>query len=318
MALKKYNFTEEQINEMIELHNSGMLHKHIAEKFNTSRSTIDRTLQNTDLPSRHPLLTEERVEMAYELYLKYKNASKVAKEMHMTKKTVLDIAKDRGVFVPMNEVRQKYQINQKYFDIIDTQEKAYYLGLLAADGTIGSKNNAIQISLQERDKYILEAFRNAIESEHKITKLDYKSKKNTYQNQYQLSIMNKHMHDSLIRNGIVPRKSHYLEFPRNLSSEFYPAFLRGYMDGDGTIAKTEKRVRFVSTESFCLSVQKILKDTLNINSHIIHEKRDPKCITCNLGVAGGIQTKKFLDWIYKDATVYLKRKYEIYKSVYCN
>lgn len=318
MAVKKFNFTEEQINEMIELHKNGMLHKHIAERFNTSRSTIDRTLQGTDLPSKHPLLSKERKEKAYDLYMKYKDLNKVGKELHMSNKTVSEIVKAKGFKIDMSKIKQLYNIDQEYFDIIDTQEKAYYFGLLAADGTVGSKTNVIQITLQERDKYLLEALRSAIKSNHNILKLNYKTKKITYQNQYQLSIMNKHMHDSLIHHGIVPRKSYCLEFPKDLSSEFYPSFLRGYMDGDGTIAKTEKRVRFISTESFCLSVQKILKDTLNINSHIIHEKRDSKGITCTLGIAGGIQTKKFLDWIYKDATIYLKRKYEIYKLVYCN
>lgn len=318
MAIKKYNFTEEQINEMIELHNSGMLHKHIAEKFNTSRSTIDRTLQNTDLPSRHPLLSEERKDRAYELYMKYRDLNKVGAELHMSNKTVSEIVKAKGFKIDMSEIKQIYDINQEYFDVIDTQEKAYYLGLLAADGTVGSKTNVVQITLQERDKYLLELLRDAIKSNHNILKLNYQSRKKTYQNQYQFSVMNKHMHDSLISHGIVPRKSYCLEFPKDLAPELYSSFLRGYMDGDGTIAKAEKRVRLVSTESFCLSVQKILKDTLDINSHIIHEKRDPNRITCTLGVAGGIQTKIFLNWIYKDATVFLKRKYEIYKTMYCN
>ena len=57
-----------------------------------------------------------------------------------------------------------YTINEDYFDIIDTEEKAYLLGFLYADGNHFTKKNRITIGLQEKDKHILEKFNELIGS----------------------------------------------------------------------------------------------------------------------------------------------------------
>lgn len=54
--------------------------------------------------------------------------------------------------------RRKYTLDEHYFDIIDTQDKAYYLGLLFSDGCNNICRYAVRIGLQERDKEILEKF----------------------------------------------------------------------------------------------------------------------------------------------------------------
>ena len=55
-----------------------------------------------------------------------------------------------------SELQRKYNIDETFFDVIDTEEKAYFLGLLYADGCNATNRNAVILSLKEDDKEILE------------------------------------------------------------------------------------------------------------------------------------------------------------------
>src|SRR5271155_4421936 len=59
--------------------------------------------------------------------------------------------------LPLEVVKRKYPVNDNFFEDIDTEEKAYYLGLLFADGCNHSgRVNKIELSLAKQDVYILE------------------------------------------------------------------------------------------------------------------------------------------------------------------
>lgn len=90
------------------------------------------------------------------------------------------------------------------------------------------------------------------------------------------------------------------------------------MDGDGSISKNpkDKRLSIVSTESFCKTMQNIISQTLGVHCSIMycHNKTTSTRV---LQIAGGNQVKKFLDWIYDDAELFLERKRDIHQKVYC-
>ena len=94
-----------------------------------------------------------------------------------------------------------------------------------------------------------------------------------------------------------------------------------YFDGDGHIPKDKysRDAQFISTRSFCEYVQKYLKELLGINSVVtlnIKDKNSPRYngVTCTWRIKDKKSSKKFYDYIYKDANMYLKRKYEVYSS----
>lgn len=316
---KKYEFTKEQIDMMILLHDNGFLNRHISQIFNVSLSTINRRLKENDVKSRHPWLTDERKLEIYECYKKEKNKSKVSKIMHVSDSTIDKILKEYGETpIDLSHACMKYTLNETYFDLINDQNKAYILGLLYADGCIGKNINSIQLSLQEKDKSILEKINLLLENPRPLKFINYKEKNPNWQNQYRITIVNKHMHDSLIKQGVIPNKSLILTFPENIDKNLYRHFIRGYLDGDGSISKNikEKRTSFVGTEVFCKKAKEIIESELNIHCSICycHDKNKP---TRNLCIAGKNQVKKFLDWIYSDANLYLDRKYQIYYDLYC-
>src|SRR6185436_15958506 len=53
----------------------------------------------------------------------------------------------------------KYSLNENYFNTVDTEDKAYFLGLFYADGYNRRKDGYCGIQLQSDDSYILEKFR---------------------------------------------------------------------------------------------------------------------------------------------------------------
>ena len=67
-----------------------------------------------------------------------------------------------------NKLRKyDYSVCDHIFDNIDTEEKAYWLGFLYADGYVSEFNSTIELSLEEKDLQHLERFRSFLGLESK-------------------------------------------------------------------------------------------------------------------------------------------------------
>lgn len=92
------------------------------------------------------------------------------------------------------------------FETIDTEEKAYWLGFLYADGSVGSNDDRIELGLAERDFHHIEKFRNFIGINNKIS---YREKTKSYR----YAFKSQNCKQDLINKGCVPRKSLILKYP---------------------------------------------------------------------------------------------------------
>lgn len=118
---------------------------------------------------------------------------------------------------------------------------------------------------------------------------------------------------------MMPNKSLILKFPTWIRDDLKRDFIRGYFDGDGSycpkFSKDEKfqpLITFTSTNDFCVELQKYLRSELNIPCGNVYDASNKNGITKVLSFAGRKQVKTFLDWLYKDAELYLFRKYNKY------
>lgn len=135
----------------------------------------------------------------------------------------------------------KFKINQgnvRYFQNIDTHQKAYFLGFIAADGAI--VNNTLTITIHEKDICVLEKLKSEIGNEHKIqkinTKMSYNKSKNV--NHVRFTLTNKDLILDLNNLGIYPKKSMTISnILQNIPYEFRDSFIIGYFDGDGSISE---------------------------------------------------------------------------------
>jgi hypothetical protein len=210
---------------------------------------------------------------------------------------------------------RKYTINENYFDSIDTPNKAYIIGLLYSDGCNYPPQHRVKLELQERDKNILEKINVEINSNKPLVFNNLSSKNANWQNTYRLDITNKHISDKLIELGVVQNKSLILEFPIWLDYSLYAPFLRGYFDGDGHIEwRKSKFLTIVGTKQFCQHIKNFCENNLDINCSI----RDTANVDSNtklLCIFRKNNIKKFLDFIYNDAELYIERKYNVYQKI---
>lgn len=217
--------------------------------------------------------------------------------------------------------KRKYKLNENYFDKIDTEDKAYFLGLLYADGNHNLKRFVISIGLDKKDIDILEKFNIYLNNSKPI----FISKRGMCV----IELSSKQISKMCLQYGMIPQKTFKLQFPEWLDKTLYNHFIRGYFDGDGSIGfyKTKnkkaslnfKSARFslVSTDNFLDKIQDILNNELNIRKRKL-KTRFPERLnnTRILDLGGNKQVKKIMDYLYKNATVYLDRKFKKYKEFY--
>ena len=259
------------------------------------------------------MITKEKELEIIDKYIKGTSINKLSKEYKLDWHWL-----ERMLIRNDVSIRRQYKINENYFDIIDTPNKAYILGFLYADGGNTSnykkKRYCITIILQESDSQILYDIKNEIGYEAPIKFREYNGCKTAT-----LDICNKHMVLKLHECGVIPNKTLTLQFPKWLNEELYPHFIRGYFDGDGCITHNSRKTcpqisaSIVSTIDMCNSIASIIKDTCRINTHVYdvgHEDCNKSIKT--FMIVGNTQCKKFLDYIYQDSYLKLQRKYEKY------
>jgi hypothetical protein len=269
------------------------------------------------------VFTEEQKDLIVRLYQQYGSAPKVGQAFGVGNHAIEKILKERGI-KRTGKGGRLYQINEYYFDEIDTPNKAYILGFLYADGSNVKSKRTISMSLEERDKDILERIRNEIGSERPLEFLDYSNKHDfgyTYKNQYRLLLFSAHMCEALESHGMVPNKSLVLNFP-DIREDLLPFFILGVFDGDGSVSQCKTKetnftLTITSTESFCEKLKEIVEAKLGIRCHI-YDAQNHNGITKVFNISGRLQVKQFLDWLYKDADMFLERKHDRYIQYFYN
>lgn len=260
-----------------------------------------------------------------ELYLNNNiSISKIAEQLKCDRGTISNLLKRNNIKIkPIGDHLRKFILNQNYFDNIDTEDKAYFLGLLFADGTNYYNNlkKKVVIDLQEEDKEILVKFSHFLYNDEFISSV---KGRNGHKNQSRLAIHGKYISTKLHELGCVSNKSLVLKFPETiLNLELQRHFIRGYFDGDGSISKSNRvsnnkiiddyHASIVSTNNFCQEVIKIVNN--NIDIHFTDRITTPNSqnnITHTISIRGNFQILKFMDWLYQDATIYMQRKYNKY------
>lgn len=199
-----------------------------------------------------------------------------------------------------------YNVDEDFFSIIDTEEKAYWLGLLFADGHI-SKKDKVMLCMKDLD--IIEKFKKSLNSNHPI-------KYDSYNNPY-INIGCKQICNDLRRIGFNNQKSYDVDFNKILSfipKELLHHFVRGMFDGDGSIKiyeypylnKPQYHFGYTGLKNVCEFIQTFL----GFNNKLVQEgKFTYTCKTRDLE-----KIKEIYKILYKDAHIYLDRKYETFKN----
>lgn len=203
-------------------------------------------------------------------------------------------------------MKRVFDLNDDYFSIIDTEQKAYFLGLLFADGNVYMKRNRVQLTLSNEDAYIIKKLAQCV---------NYQGKLYIDRGKYTKLILNsKKMCDDLIKLGCTPNKSLTLTFPiDSVPKELLNHFIRGYFDGDGHISRDKKlvndyyHINITSTESFLMTLKNILAEN-NIIVGTLYKRYKDKEISAHTFYVKNKSAIEFVNYIYKDASLFLSRK----------
>lgn len=229
----------------------------------------------------------------------------LGKKYNVSNVTIINMLRRNGITRrSFHDAGMKYPYDEYFFDIIDTEEKAYFLGLLYADGYNNEKENAVTLTLTDYE--LVDRFKKALQSKHPIHELGnstgYIGKKC-----YSLKIIGKHISSTLANKGCYQGKTLNLQFPNEniLPSHLIHHFIRGYFDGDGCIhirkQGNNKVVHICGTEQFCTEMAKHSPVKSFVNQR-------HKAKIWFLGIYKMKNVQGFRDWLYKDATISLERK----------
>lgn len=209
---------------------------------------------------------------------------------------------------------KKYTFNTDYFKKIDTEDKAYWLGFIAADGYLNKKGNTVGICLDIKDIEHLEKFKKDISFTGNIfTRFSRYSSEHRATQKAILEIYSKELSRDISAFGLDYNKSHSLADIKNIPNDLIPHFIRGYFDGDGclffskgitTLHKGSPGITLVGTEKFLEFISKYLPD---VPKNLRKDSRTKG--TFILYMKSMKRYRRFTDFIYKNATVYLDRKF---------
>ena len=263
---------------------------------------------------------EEHLEEAYNLYQtgEYSIAS-IAREFGLERKLLSKMLKEKYPDLVIRADGKKI-VDSYAFDNIDTEEKAYWLGFLYADGYVsdGYLNSRLELCLQIQDKNHIEKFKKFMKSTHKITEKTIPNREAGKEYRAaRITIQDKHLNEALQKWGCVNKKSTIIIFP-HFEDSLMRHFIRGFFDGDGCICLGHKkdgndryRAAFTSgSKSFLEELSKYLLQK-GFPSKI---SKDSRSKAMDLTISQSF-TERFLTYLYKNSCIYLDRKYDLYLAV---
>lgn len=308
--MSKRKYWSKQDIEYLKVHINDMSINELAFHFNVSYQAITHKLSKLNIPKKsygtywtdkENSIIHEHFEYAPKEYLMnlLPNRTWVAIVQH---------GNDCGL---NRKTQDRYTINYRYFSSWN-ENVAYILGLIAADGHIiyhgNSNSNSLELELAEYDVEILYKILDILESKKPLM---YSKKKHTYK----LSISNVKIIEDMIQKGIpYINKTTDICFPSDIPHEFQKDFIRGILDGDGSIyiekATNRLHLQFLGSLSMITSIRDIIPIDIT-DLTIIDLYSSHACYKLSIS---GKRAQQILSWIYNDSTLYFQRKHNIYLS----
>jgi hypothetical protein len=257
--------------------------------------------------------TDEQVKSIIEQFHNRVSLDVIAKQYDLSQPVIRNVVMNMG-FVPQ---QRRSDLNENYFDVVDNENKAYWLGYLAADGCVRvrkqvDKNgnhkthgNSIHLKLSTMDEEHLKKFRDEVcpNSVLKYATSVVKTKIGNISTSYSvvLNLYSNYIVSQIIDKGVGPRKTFTIGKP-NIEEKYIRHYIRGLFDGDGCVVIEDGKRLIYRITTASENMNKFLKElfeSLGINMIRMG-------INCVIGRKE--DTMKFYNYIYDDATIWLERK----------
>lgn len=253
-------------------------------------------------------MTEQQIQDIISLYNHGLSTVKISQTYDTSTDTILKILHKHNVLVRSNkENSRKYSVNHSVFSDISTEEQAYWLGFIAADGYIASTNGKrFGVCLSSKDYNHLIKMNSFLCSTYPIKEYEQKSWYKNGSMYCRLIICSDAIYDDLNTNGVVEHKTTRLKWP-TLRSNLEWHYLRGYCDGNGCITRNGNSycLKFECCDEFAMDIVSFVSNEAPINYSTYRRRKG--CKSMSLAFFGK-SAYYIIRNMYEGASIYLDRK----------
>lgn len=190
---------------------------------------------------------------------------------------------------------KKHNFDENFFDDINTEEKAYWLGFCMADAY--NNNNELRIELSADDDSHLSKMANSLLSSQKIS---YR-KRGSYK-MASINFASRHMCKQLSKLGCIKNKTYTLYYPI-IKLDLNCHFIRGYFDGDGCISNGQWSI-YGASQMFVSQIKQVLEQEAKITLHEYPQGENGR----RLVLYKKEYINKLYKYLYDGASIFMDRK----------
>jgi hypothetical protein len=308
---------KEHEDTMIEAYLSGATRTEAAALFGYSEKVCLNILKGRGITPRS-LSESHFIPLAHEnamiaAYLAGASTRRAAELFGYSGQTCTNTLKRRGI-TPRSreEVCRRYYIDEHFFDYIDTEEKAYWLGFLTADGGIVRHQLILQLKISDIDH--LHKFASSLHSEHPVSIIEAKGY-GKVQPMARITVSSISLIRALSKLGVGENKSFTVRPCEYVPEWLLSAYWRGIFDGDGCISywgmpKRYWEVSLVGNKAIVTGFHNFISPFLVSDAHIEPHKNIFRVRYSNL-----TSTMRIVKILYRDAAIYLDRKYKLAREL---
>ena len=237
---------------------------------------------------------------------------------------VYNYFRKRGWPISGKVTKKKYHVDDDFFRVINTEEKAYILGFICADGHV--EHNHIQFEVAQKDTDILYRIRKALKSNHPITEVHkgnpYRKSDRKEITMSKMRINGVYLTKPLLKMGLMGNKTYTLNssilkyVPKYLIRDF----LRGFFDGDGNVFFGKKYTSGMKYNINVCGNKEFLLNTFQkyfpSSNKLYKDLYSKQCYTWK--ISSKEKVLSFLHYLYYNSSIFLSRKYLVYRKATCS
>jgi hypothetical protein len=304
-----------ELDKLQKLVEDGMSAPRIAAIYKLDSTEVRKIIKENNLSIVFEYFNEGKIDHICDLYKSGVSAKALGKKYSIDKRRVQKWAKERGELRSKADACRFTYFNEHIMDTIDTPTKAYWLGFLYADAYNCDITSTVNVALKGSDEGHLYKLVDFFELDRGKVFREINPEGYDVVN---IKLYSKHLSEKLTELGCPRAKSFIIKYPEWLDEKLHSHFIRGMVDGDGSISQTNKEWKFnlASTKECLENIQEIFLKEISISFYLDYISKTNNN-TWTISSSGNEKVAKIFTWLYTDSVEEnrLDRKFERYQEL---